>query len=56
MLARFFSRKFVLAVLASGVACGALFTGHMSGTEWLSAQGMILGVYGAANVAQKKGA
>lgn len=52
---KFLSRKFLLSVVATAVACAALFTGHMSAVEWLSAQAMILGVYGAANVAQKKG-
>lgn len=56
MIARFLSRKFLLAAFASGVASVALFTGHMGAVEWLSAQGTVLGVYGLSNVVQKKGA
>lgn len=51
---RFTSRKFILALLASVVASIALFTVDFSGTTWVSAQTIILGLYGAANVSNKK--
>lgn len=51
---KFLSRKFLLAVAASIVAGVALFTDHLGAVEWLSAQGLILGLYEAGNVAAKK--
>ena len=48
------SRKFLLALLASIVSSIALFTIDFSGTTWVSAQSIILGLYGVANVTNKK--
>lgn len=48
------SRKFLLALLASIVSSIALFTIDFSGATWVSAQSIILGLYGAANVTNKK--
>ncbi len=51
---RYRSRKFRLALFASVVASIALFTIDFSGTTWVTAQSIILGLYGAANVGEKK--
>ena len=48
------SRKFLLALLASIVSSIALFTIDFSGATWVSARSIILGLYGAANVTNKK--
>ena len=48
------SRKFGLAAFASGCSAVALFMGIISGGEWVAAQTIILGLYGAANVWEKK--
>lgn len=48
------SRKFLLASFASIIASIALFTIDFSGTTWVTAQSIILGLYGAANVGEKK--
>jgi len=48
------SRKFLLALLASIVSSIALFTIDFSGATWVSAQSIILGLYGVANVTNKK--
>jgi uncharacterized membrane protein YccF (DUF307 family) len=48
------SRKFLLALIASIVSSIALFTIDFSGATWVSAQSIILGLYGAANVTNKK--
>lgn len=54
MLARFLSRKFLLAAFVSGVASVAVFTGHLTGSEWIAAESLVFGLYGASNVAAKK--
>ena len=47
-------RKFVLAAFAS-VSAGVLcWSGHVSGGEWVTAQSIILGLYKAANIVDKK--
>lgn len=46
--------RFVLALMASGVACVALFTGYLTGGQWLAAQGTILGLYSAHSVLDDK--
>lgn len=51
---RFTSRKFLLAAFASVISSIALFTIDFTGTTWVSAQTIILGLYGAANVTNKK--
>ena len=48
------TRKFILAGFASVVSVVLAFTGHLSGSEWVAAQSLILGLFGAANVADKK--
>lgn len=47
-------RKFVLAAfgsLSAGVLC---WYGHVSGGEWVTAQSIILGLYKAANIIDKR--
>lgn len=47
-------RKFVLAAFASisgGLLC---WFSHITGSEWVTAQSLILGLYKAANVIDKK--
>lgn len=47
-------RKFVLAAFAS-VSAGVLcWYGHVSGGEWVTAQSIILGLYKAANIVDKR--
>jgi len=49
------SRKFVLAFFASMVASIALFTlNDFEAGDWVTSQSIILSLYGAANVAQRK--
>ena len=50
---RFRSRKFALA--ATSLVCSAvgLFMGMLDGNAWFLSVGVILGLYGAANVAEK---
>ncbi len=47
-------RKFTLACLAMATSIVGLFTGHLDGGTWVAAQSLILGLYAAANVAQRK--
>ena len=48
------STKFWLAVFFSVVSAGGfLFTTKMDGGTWVAAMTVILGLYGAADVAQK---
>lgn len=47
-------RKFILALLSSfcgGILC---WLGHISGSEWVTAQSLILGLYGTHNVIDKR--
>ncbi len=48
------SRKFVLAAVAMTVSAIALLKGIIDGNAWFLSIGVILGLYGAANVAEKK--
>ena len=48
------TRKFILAAFASLTSVVLAFTGHLTGSEWVAAQSLILGLFGAANVADKK--
>lgn len=50
----FASRKFAIAAFGSLAALGLTLTGHMTGAEWASAQEWILGLYGGANVVDRK--
>lgn len=47
-------RKFALAMLFSISTIVGLFTGFLGGGEFIAAMGLILGLYGAANIAQRK--
>ena len=49
---RFRSRKFQLAAFFAGIGSAALFSGFVTGAEWLTLCGLVLGLYGGANVAQ----
>ena len=48
---RYNSRKFILAGVSLLVSVGALFTGNISGEEFVDIIPMILAIYGASNVA-----
>ena len=48
------TRKFSLAVFASVATFVLAFLSKVSGAEWVAAQSLILGLYGAANVMDKK--
>ena len=48
------SRKFFLAVVSLGCSAAGLFMGLLDGNAWFLSIGVILGLYGAANVAEKK--
>ncbi len=50
---KFRSRKFALAAGFSMAAIAGLFVDQLSGGEFLGAIGVILGLYGPANVAAK---
>ncbi len=53
ILTSYTSRKYSLAFIATSISAIGLFTGHLTGSEWVTAQSIILGLYGASNVAQK---
>ena len=48
------TRKFILACFGSGATFILAYLAKVSGAEWVSAQALILGLYGAANVMDKK--
>lgn len=48
------STKFVIAMLMLGISAYGFISGLMDGGTWVAAMTVILGIYGAANVAQKK--
>ena len=48
------SRKFLLAVTALAVSAVALFKGDLDGGTWVAALTLILGLYSAANVMEKR--
>jgi len=50
----FKSRKFALAAVAMLASVLALFLNKIGGGEWIGAIGVILGLYGGANVIEKK--
>ena len=50
----FASRKFILACIAMAFSCLGLMTDRLDGNAWFLAIGVILGLYGAANVAEKR--
>ncbi len=45
-------RKFVVALLALGMSFALALVGILAGSEWVTAIGLILGLYGAANVGE----
>lgn len=47
---RLTSRKFILAMIFTAVGCAGLLAGAMSGSEFIALAGVILGLYGGANV------
>jgi hypothetical protein len=48
------STKFLHAMGVQVVASIGLFTGHLDGATWVAASTIALGIYAAADVAQKK--
>lgn len=50
---KFNSRKFALAIAILHVITAALFTNFISGGEFITGITLILGLYGASNVAEK---
>jgi len=48
------STKFWLAVACLLVSAAGFWAGKMDGGTWVAAMSFILGLYGAADVAQKK--
>lgn len=51
---KFRSRKFFLACFFSVVGTFALFFGLMTGSEFIALSGLVLGLYGFANVMDKE--
>ena len=52
---KFRSRKFMISVFGLIVSSAALFTGHMADSQYVAALAFILGLYGAADVTEKRG-
>jgi hypothetical protein len=48
------SRKFVLAALALLFSCVALPLGWLTGGQWVTVVGVVIGAYHASNVAQMR--
>jgi hypothetical protein len=48
------SRKFLLACFAMGISSIGLFTGDLDGGTWVAALSLVLGLYAAANVMEKR--
>lgn len=48
------NRKFILACFASVASVFLCYIGKISGGEWVAVQTLILGIFGAANVVDKK--
>jgi len=48
------SSKFILAMVMLLISAFGFLNGQMDGGTWVAAMTVILGIYGAANVAQKK--
>lgn len=48
------NRKFILACFASVSSVGLCYIGKLTGGEWVAVQSLILGLFGAANVVDKK--
>lgn len=54
METKYSCRRFILAVFFSIVSSCALFAGFIGGSEFCSLAGLVLGIYGAADVTHKK--
>lgn len=50
---KFFSRKFIISMISIIVSAVALFCGFLTGTEWITAQTIVFGLYGTSNIATK---
>lgn len=50
----FQSRKFLLTILILSLASLFLYLGKLSGGEWITLSTLIMGMYKAANVTEKK--
>ncbi len=48
------STKFALAIFMVGISAAGFLLGKMDGGTWVAAMTVILGIYGAADVVQKK--
>jgi len=48
------STKFFLAMFMLSISAFGFLNGKMDGGTWVAAMTVILGIYGAANVVQKK--
>ena len=48
------SRKFLFAAFFSGVGTLALFFGKIDGSQWVTLVGVVLALYGAADVTDKR--
>ena len=47
-------RRFILAFLFAIVSCGCVIAGIISGGEFCSIAGVVLGIYGGADVINKR--
>jgi hypothetical protein len=47
-------RKFSLACFASVAGTVLCYVGKLSGSEWVAMQSLVLGIFGTANVIDKK--
>lgn len=51
-MSKYFSRKFILALLFTLTGCGVfLFTGKLSGSEFITLVGIIMGGFTAGDIA-----
>lgn len=50
----FKSRKFWFSATAFIAATVGLFTAHLDGNQWITAVTLVLGMYSAANVTEKR--
>jgi hydrogenase/urease accessory protein HupE len=53
-MSKFLSRRWSLAVVYTIVSSIALFTGHLSGSEFVTLAGVVLALYNAANYLGKR--
>lgn len=50
-VSKYFSRKFILALLFTGFGCGGLIVGKLDGGNFVTLAGLVLGAFGAADAA-----